>query len=100
MGISMDELTVMLDGIVPMGAKSALELQALLSEVDENGNRELDFAEFLNLMKRLHDDNWNNIKGRSEVIASKAAASQKEEPPSVNRLSSTNQWPKFDVIQD
>jgi len=57
------ELKGLLGGLVHIdeGSGTAGALRAALEAVDDDGNRELSFPEFLRLMKKLHADNWNGI---------------------------------------
>jgi len=67
--ISFSELKSMLKEVVPLCTMAAKDLKSLLHQVDEDGNRELDFPEFLILMQKLQKENWNNINYRSAAIA-------------------------------
>ena len=44
-------------------APSIVELQVLINEVDQDGNGEIDFEEFCDVMKRMSskDVSWNEI---------------------------------------
>eukprot|EP00928_Gymnodinium_smaydae_P095879 TRINITY_DN8344_c0_g1_i1.p1 TRINITY_DN8344_c0_g1~~TRINITY_DN8344_c0_g1_i1.p1 ORF type:complete len:1222 (-),score=356.38 TRINITY_DN8344_c0_g1_i1:140-3805(-) len=53
----------MFRGLVPMGNKAMKELHGLLAEADKDGDRRLSFPEYLRAMRKLQEENWNNIGG-------------------------------------
>lgn len=63
--LSWTEITGMLKELVPFTEKASKELQAALVAVDMDGDRVLQFPEYLAFMRKLMDDNWADINGRS-----------------------------------
>merc|ERR1711959_381928 len=55
--LSLDEIVRMLRTIVPVGSAQLGELAQIVKDVDEDGNREIDFPEFLHLMGRVQELN-------------------------------------------
>jgi len=70
--LSYDDVATMLSGIVPLGHRASKSLLAILKAVDRNGDRVIDFLEFLGLMRRLQDDDWNNINSHCASLADAA----------------------------
>jgi Ca2+-binding EF-hand superfamily protein len=59
--MSLSELKEMLGTLTSINAGAQSTLRDALRAVDKDGNRELDFPEFLRLMKKLESENWNDI---------------------------------------
>jgi len=59
--LSEDEFMKLIMGIVPMHGDRMKDLQALLSAADDDGNKQLDFAEFVKVMRGMMDKNWHGI---------------------------------------
>jgi len=59
--LAVSEVKAMISKIIPLDNEGARELASHLQAVDESTNNELDFPEFLGLIKRLQDANWRNI---------------------------------------
>merc|ERR1719324_1745635 len=75
--ISLEELTTMVSVIVP-GVKGEKfeDLKRILNGVDKDGNRTLDFLEFLKLIRRLQDCNWHGFNDYANAMASKRSSSK------------------------
>ncbi|CAK0798812.1 unnamed protein product [Prorocentrum cordatum] len=98
------ELKGLLGGLVHIdeGSGTAGALRAALAAVDEDGNRELSFPEFLRLMKKLQADNWNGINSvgkesrrRAESLAQCLEEAQNESSPMARRRVSVKDWNAF-----
>jgi len=66
------EVEAMISRIVPLDYEGTRELAAHLQAVDALTDGELDFPEFLNLVKRLQDSNWHGI---NEICAPRGSIS-------------------------
>lgn len=69
--ICFKELRSLFSQMVPLLGDAVFELSKLFAQVDDNGDAELDFHEFLRLMRMLLDHNWRNVVG---VAGAKAFA--------------------------
>jgi len=76
--ISYDELYQLFEGLVPLGAEATKDLKQVLASVDSDGDRALDFAEFLIIMRKLQDKNWAGINEASEEVARQVLAEEAE----------------------
>lgn len=67
------ELVKLLGGIVPLGHKASKELVVLLRredvDLDKDGSRDIDFPEFLSLMRCVLEEDWAGINSRSAALA-------------------------------
>jgi len=77
--ISHNEVEIMFEGILPLDRKSLGQLHYALSALDGDGDRSLTFGEFLRLMRRLQDANWNDINTTSAEVARASLAEQEED---------------------
>jgi len=66
------------EGLVPLGAEATKDLKQVLASVDSDGDRALDFAEFLIIMRKLQDKNWAGINEASEEVARQVSAEEAE----------------------
>jgi Ca2+-binding EF-hand superfamily protein len=66
--VSLDELSSLVSMIIPglQRDDKLKELQKILHEVDTDGNRTLDFIEFLKLVRRLQDSDWQGFNEHVE----------------------------------
>jgi Ca2+-binding EF-hand superfamily protein len=66
--MSFEEFTILIGSLVPVGGNTDAkrELQGMLKEIDKDGNRSLDFPEFLSIMRKVQD---NNLGGINEAAA-------------------------------
>jgi len=53
--VDIDELLRMFATVVPMGMRTMSEIKHILEQVDEDGNKSLDFTEFLTVMRKAED---------------------------------------------
>jgi len=66
--LSKDEVRAMLQVVVHLNDDQVKELTGILTQCDEDGNRETDFPEFLKVMKKVQDLNFADINSRSEQV--------------------------------
>jgi Ca2+-binding EF-hand superfamily protein len=89
--MSYGELRYLLGSLVHVdeGSGAGGALRAALAEVDEDGNKELSFPEFLRLMKRLQSENWNGINAAAKDVSDRVTQCleevQKETTPTARR---------------
>jgi Ca2+-binding EF-hand superfamily protein len=83
--MSIDEFIQLIGSIVTVkGDAKVQELKNMITEVDDGGDRELDFPEFLRIMRKIQDEDWNNI---NETLA-----------PSAENTASTAASPKNEAV--
>jgi len=59
----------MINQIIPLKGNAVIELNNYLKAVDEDENRALDFPEFLYIMRKLLDANFQNInEAAAEIV--------------------------------
>jgi len=64
------ELAVMLKPILPgIGGMLLEDLRSLLSEVDKDGNRNLNFVEFMTFIRKLQEKDLHGINQKSKTIS-------------------------------
>jgi Ca2+-binding EF-hand superfamily protein len=73
--MSFDEFISLIATLVPdQDTNMSRELQNMLKDIDKDGNRSLDFPEFLRIMRRVQDDNWGEVNQRAaEKVAENEA---------------------------
>jgi len=67
--LSLTEIRRMLGAVVLIRDEHLDQLAQIVGEVDQDGNRECDFPEFLRLMRRVQDLNAFDINEKAEKIA-------------------------------
>lgn len=98
--MSYGELKYLLGSLVHVdeGSGTGSALRAALSTVDEDGNRELSFPEFMRLMKKLQSENWNGINAAAKDASDRIAQCLEEvqqENPNAMRKNSAKDWYAF-----
>jgi len=79
--MSCKEFEELLSQVVPTkGNKITADIKALISDVDEDGDHVLDFAEFLHVMWKILDGNWHQVNEAASVAA--VASREAPEAPS------------------
>eukprot|EP00747_Dinoflagellata_sp_TGD_P210678 gnl/TRDRNA2_/TRDRNA2_83941_c1_seq1.p1 gnl/TRDRNA2_/TRDRNA2_83941_c1~~gnl/TRDRNA2_/TRDRNA2_83941_c1_seq1.p1 ORF type:complete len:1091 (+),score=265.04 gnl/TRDRNA2_/TRDRNA2_83941_c1_seq1:287-3274(+) len=76
--MTFDEFHAMMSNLVPLGTVASTDLEKLLLSVDENSNMNLDFAEFLLVMKVVKDTDFGGINAAAEKQAAMEEARQAE----------------------
>lgn len=76
--LSFEDVKTMLGGIVPLGDNASKSLLSTLKTIDHNGDREINFVEYLQLMRRLQDEDWNGINSRVSAVADAARQDDEE----------------------
>ncbi|CAK0798823.1 unnamed protein product [Prorocentrum cordatum] len=92
--MSYGELRYLLGKLVHVdeGSGAGGALRAALAEVDEDGNKELSFPEFLRLMKKLQSDNWNGINAAAKEVSERSVQRLEETTPTARRKNSKMDW--------
>jgi len=67
--VSFSELERMLSKLMPLGTKATQSLMSQLMSLDTDKDRSLDFPEFLRMMRKLQDENWNQINQHAAEVA-------------------------------
>jgi len=76
--ICFEELRLMLQGLCPKVPEATDVLRQALEAVDTDGNKELDFSEYLVLMRKIIDENWNNIRKEEQEAEERRLAEEAE----------------------
>merc|ERR1712066_453004 len=76
--ISLEELRMMMQGLCPKVPDATDVLWQALQTVDTDGNKELDFPEYLVLMRKVIDENWNNIRKEEKEAEERRLAEEAE----------------------
>eukprot|EP00747_Dinoflagellata_sp_TGD_P126187 gnl/TRDRNA2_/TRDRNA2_174258_c3_seq1.p1 gnl/TRDRNA2_/TRDRNA2_174258_c3~~gnl/TRDRNA2_/TRDRNA2_174258_c3_seq1.p1 ORF type:complete len:766 (+),score=160.92 gnl/TRDRNA2_/TRDRNA2_174258_c3_seq1:374-2671(+) len=81
--MSFAEFQIMMSNLVPMGDKAAEDLKALMKSVDQDGDLDLDFPEFLILMQKVKDLDFGGINAKAQKVVEEEEAFSRRVTPEV-----------------
>eukprot|EP00747_Dinoflagellata_sp_TGD_P028917 gnl/TRDRNA2_/TRDRNA2_133564_c4_seq2.p1 gnl/TRDRNA2_/TRDRNA2_133564_c4~~gnl/TRDRNA2_/TRDRNA2_133564_c4_seq2.p1 ORF type:complete len:303 (-),score=72.20 gnl/TRDRNA2_/TRDRNA2_133564_c4_seq2:381-1154(-) len=74
--LSFNQFKQMITAVVPVKGRAVDALKSLLQEVDEDHNNKLNFAEFLAVMRRVLDSDWDEISSRPRKLVDANSATR------------------------